>query len=90
MTENKKLFKIIIGVIAGVVAGAIVFFLLIEIFFYLGLYGWADIGDPAYLRKLDQTTNATIIITILSSLIIAFIISRIIIKSGNKTNSTID
>jgi len=80
--EKQKIFRIVVGLLLGLVSASIVFFGLIGISFSIGLFGWGDGGDPVYLRRLELTTEATLVISAIVSLLVAFLIARKIIKSG--------
>ena len=84
-TKNKKIIRMVAGVLIGLVVGLIVFYVLIEISSYLGLYGSSDLGDPEYLERLDFTTEITLVISTIVSLLVVFLIARKIIKLGNTT-----
>lgn len=46
----------ILSVVLGCLGAVAVFFILLLFSIALGLFGWADGGDPEDLRRLDQTT----------------------------------
>jgi hypothetical protein len=84
-TENKKILRKIVGLLVGLIFGSIVFLLLLGVSFCMGLFGWSDGGDPTYLRRLEFTSEATLVISTIVSFFTVFLIARKIIKSGNIT-----
>jgi hypothetical protein len=84
--ELNKILRIIAGLLLGLISGLIVFILFLGFFFFIGLFGWSDGGDPAYLKRLEQTTNITLIISLLFGLLVTFLISRLIINKKNRIN----
>ena len=65
MGEEMSIFrimsgKIILSIFLGCVVAAIVFVALLLLCVALGLFGWADGGDPQFLRRLELTTMASL------------------------------
>jgi len=85
MRESKNVLKIISSIVVGLICAAIIFFVLISGFFALGLFGWSDGGDRAYLHKLEITTQITLIFSITAALCTGFYI--IIKMSRTKPNT---
>ena len=79
-----NIFRVVLSVILGIAGGIVTFFILIFIFLGLGLFGWADGGDPEYLRRLEENTKTTGIISIFVAMIVCITIIIRINKSQPK------
>jgi FtsH-binding integral membrane protein len=81
-SKLKKLVYIILSVVAGIAGAVAAFFILILFFFATGLFGWSDGGEKDFLKRLEFTTNLTLVV----SIIIALFIGIFVIVKMNKPN----
>jgi len=82
--RTHKPVNIILSIAAGIVSSAIVFVISILFFLATGLFGWSDGGDPKYLRRLEFTTNLSVILSTLFALIAGLFV---IIKMNKSTRA---
>lgn len=66
-TGQKKLFRIILSFITGFAGAAAAFFVLIFIFLSVGLFGWSDGGEKEELKRLEQSTNITLAVSVVTA-----------------------
>ena len=86
-TKPKKSLTIFLSIVAGIISSVVVF--IISIFFFLatGLFGWSDGGDPKFLRRLEFTTNLSIILSTLFALVAGiFVMTKMNKTNQNKTD----
>ena len=67
-TKIPKAVIIVLSILAGTASAIIVFFLCILFAFALGLFGWSDGGDKEFLRRLETTTNISVVVSAILAL----------------------
>ena len=71
---GKDILRMILSIILASIGGFLTFIALIYLFFYVGLFGWADGGEKQYLKRLELTTNITLIFSVIAALIVFIVI----------------
>ena len=76
-TKIPKAVIIVLSIAAGTASAIIVFFLCILFAFALGLFWWSDGGDNEFLRRLETTTNISVVVSAILALLTGiFVISK--------------
>jgi len=72
--NDSKTLKVILSVIAGAACAIIVFVMCIFIAFATGLFGWSDGGDKEYLKRLETTTNLSVIVSVIFAVFVGVLV----------------
>ncbi len=76
--------SVVWSVVAGIVTAVVTFVLLLLLFISMGLIGWSDGGDMAYLERLERTTTITIVISALTGVVMGIYIAVRISRSKQR------
>ena len=85
-----KTIKILLSIIVGIGCAVIVFIICILLALAMGLFGWSDGGGPEYLRRLETTTNLSVVISIILALLTGILVMIKIIKPKNHEKNISD